>query len=107
MNCLNFKIKIRKKEKYFYCNILKRKIELSECKNCEQKQFKKVKPIKKTNTKKSQRSKATDIPQKVKKAVFLRDEGKCVICGNSQNVMPNAHYISRQNGGLGDRKSVV
>lgn len=107
MNCLNFKVKIRKKEKYFYCNILKRKIELSECKNCEQKQFKKVKPIKKTNTKKSQRSKATDIPQKVKKAVFLRDGGKCVVCGNSKNVMPNAHYISRQNGGLGIEENIV
>ena len=49
---------------------------------------------------KTKRSKATDIPMSVKKAVFERDNGCCVICGNSYNVMPNAHYISRAKGGL-------
>ena len=44
---------------------------------------------------KSKRSKATDIPMSVKKKVFERDHGCCVVCGNSYNVMPDAHYISR------------
>lgn len=56
---------------------------------------------------KTKRSKATDIPMSVKKKVWERDEGCCVVCGNSYNVMPNAHYISRQHGGLGIEQNVV
>lgn len=55
---------------------------------------------------KTKRSKATDIPMDVKKKVFERDNGRCVICGNSINVMPNAHYIRRSKGGLGIEQNV-
>lgn len=44
---------------------------------------------------------------KVKEKVFARDKGKCVVCGNSYNVMPNAHYISRAKGGLGIEENIV
>lgn len=30
-----------------------------------------------------------------------------MVCGNSYNVMPNAHYISRAKGGLGIEENVV
>lgn len=56
---------------------------------------------------KSKKSKACDISQKVKMQVFLRDNGRCVICGNSYNVMPNAHYIPRSKGGLGIVENIV
>lgn len=56
---------------------------------------------------KSKRSKATDIPKRVKDEVWDRDRGRCVVCGNSYNVMPNAHYISRAKGGLGIEENVV
>lgn len=56
---------------------------------------------------KTKRSKATDISDSVKKKVFERDNGCCVICGNSYNVMPNAHYIPRSKGGLGIEQNVV
>lgn len=56
---------------------------------------------------KSKRSKATDIPMSVKKKVWERDGGCCVVCGNSYNVMPNAHYISRKHGGLGIEQNIV
>ena len=56
---------------------------------------------------KSKRSKATDISMSVKKKVWERDNGYCVICGNSYNVMPNAHYIPRSKGGLGIEENVV
>lgn len=56
---------------------------------------------------KSKRAKATDISAKVKKIVWERDEGRCVVCGWNQNVMPNAHFISRNNGGLGIPENVV
>ena len=56
---------------------------------------------------KTKRSKATDISNTVKKRVFERDGGCCVICGNNYNVMPNAHYISRRKGGMGVEQNIV
>ena len=56
---------------------------------------------------KTKRSKATDIPMSVKKKVWERDNGRCVVCGNNYNVMPNAHYISRAKGGLGIEQNIV
>ena len=56
---------------------------------------------------KSKRTKATDIPQKVKQAVWERDGGRCVICGCCRNVMPNAHFIPRSKGGLGIEENIV
>lgn len=54
---------------------------------------------------KTKRAKATDIPQKVKRAVWERD-GHCVFCGNPY-ASPNAHYISRAQGGLGIEENVI
>lgn len=54
---------------------------------------------------KSKRSKATDIPMKVKKEVYERDNGRCVICGREG--LPNSHYIRRSKGGLGIPENVV
>lgn len=56
---------------------------------------------------KSKRSKATDIPMSVKKKVWERDCGRCVVCGNHCNVMPNAHYLPRSKGGLGIEQNIV
>ena len=56
---------------------------------------------------KSNRTKATDIPMSVKKKVWERDNHRCVVCGNYCNVMPNAHYISRNKGGLGIEQNIV
>lgn len=56
---------------------------------------------------KSRRAKATEIPWRVKLAVWERDNGCCVVCGNNYNVMPNAHYIPRSRGGLGIEQNVV
>lgn len=56
---------------------------------------------------KSKRAKATDIPPAVKKRVFERDNGCCVVCGNGFNVMPNAHFIPRSKGGLGIEENIV
>lgn len=56
---------------------------------------------------KTLRSKCCDIPQSVKQKVFERDGGRCVICGNSYNVMPNAHILSRAKGGLGVEENII
>ena len=57
--------------------------------------------------KKTKRSRACDIPMSVKQKVWERDKHRCVVCKNYCNVMPNAHYISRQKGGLGIEENVV
>ena len=55
---------------------------------------------------KSKRSKACDIPARVKKAVWERDKQHCIYCG-SVRAMPNAHFISRAKGGLGIEENIV
>ena len=55
---------------------------------------------------KSKRTKATNISPKVKQKVWERDQGRCVICGNNYNVMPNSHFIRRSQGGLGIEQNV-
>lgn len=55
----------------------------------------------------TKRSKATDISMSVKQKVWERDGGRCVVCGNNYNVMPNAHFISRSKGGLGIEQNIV
>lgn len=55
---------------------------------------------------KSERTKALAISAKVKKIVYERDGGRCVLCGSSQG-LPEAHYIPRSAGGLGIEENVV
>ena len=55
---------------------------------------------------KSKRSKACNISQKVKEAVWERDGHRCIYCGTSKS-MPNAHFISRAKGGLGIEQNIV
>ena len=57
---------------------------------------------------KSKRAKATDISYKTKQKVWERDNQCCIYCGKSgYGVMPNAHFISRKNGGLGIEQNIV
>ena len=51
------------------------------------------------------RTKALQIPPRVKRIVYERDGGRCIICGASGN--PDAHYVSRAQGGLGIEENVV
>ena len=59
---------------------------------------------------KNRRTKATDIPPKVKKVVEERDsiDGHpvCIFCG-SPNAKGEAHVISRAQGGLGVERNLV
>lgn len=55
---------------------------------------------------KSKKSKACDIPQKVKLVVWERDNHRCIFCG-SPNAMPNAHIVPRSKGGLGKEENIV
>lgn len=51
------------------------------------------------------RSKATDIPDRVKRIVRDRDHGVCIICGRRGD--PWCHYIPRSQGGLGIEQNIV
>lgn len=54
----------------------------------------------------NKRTKALAISAAVKRHVYERDGGRCVLCGSIYG-LPNAHYISRAQGGLGIEKNVV
>ena len=56
---------------------------------------------------KNKRAKSCDIPQRVKSEVWERDNHACVLCGSSSSCLPSAHFISRQNGGMGIPENVV
>lgn len=51
-------------------------------------------------------TKATAIPANVKKAVYIRDSGRCVLCGSPYGD-PVAHVIRRSQGGMGIERNVV
>ena len=55
---------------------------------------------------KTKRAKACDISQKVKEAVWERDNHRCIIC-RSNKAMPNSHFIRRSQGGLGIEENIV
>ena len=52
------------------------------------------------------RTKALSIPPKVKAEVWSRDFHRCVLCGTPY-AYPDAHVISRAQGGLGIAENVV
>lgn len=52
------------------------------------------------------RTKALAITKAVKDLVWERDGHECVICGSHQ-ALPEAHYISRAQGGLGIEENIV
>lgn len=52
-------------------------------------------------------TKYTQIPMDVKLKVWERDHHRCVLCGNSYQAAPNAHYIARSHGGLGIEQNIV
>lgn len=104
MKCISFSIKSKKYKKYLYCKFQKKEICFDDCKHCEYKQYKEIKKIK---GKKHKQTKKTEIPKKVKMAVWNRDQHKCIFCGKlvAWNYA-NAHYIPRSAGGLGVEENI-
>lgn len=43
----------------------------------------------------------------VKRRVWERDGGRCVVCGSTHTAAPNAHYIPRSHLGLGVEQNIV
>lgn len=56
----------------------------------------------------SKRSKACEIPKKVKEKVWFRDNKKCICCKKYVPIAcANAHFIKRSQGGLGIEQNIV
>ena len=53
----------------------------------------------------NRRTKSTAISQKVKKIVFERDKGLCIICGRQG--FPDSHIVRRSQGGMGVEQNIV
>lgn len=51
-------------------------------------------------------TKATSISPAVKKAVYIRDRGRCVLCGSPYGD-PVAHVVRRSQGGKGIERNIV
>lgn len=104
MNCINFSVKTKKYKKYLYCRFQKKEISFEDCRNCKFKQYKEIKKIK---GKKHKQTKKTDIPKKVKIAVWNRDNYRCIFCNEQVEWnYANAHFIPRSAGGLGIEENI-
>ncbi len=56
----------------------------------------------------SKRSRACEIPPKVKEIVWNRDNHKCIYCSRYvPKTCANAHFIKRSQGGLGIPQNIV
>lgn len=114
MKCKYFTIRTKNKNKYSYCRLLRKEIDLNACKSCSDKEYKiykqlqASKPIKEYKLKKHKLTKETDISQKVKKEVWERDNHKCIFCGKEAPLFnANSHYIKRSQLGLGIPKNIM
>lgn len=114
MKCKYLAIRSKKNIKYFYCKLLKEKIDLCACKLCSKREYKTykslqaTKPISEYKLKKHKLTKHTEIPMKVKKEVWERDEHKCIFCGKEVPLFhANSHYIKRSQKGLGIPKNIM
>ena len=75
--CINFKVRTKKYEKYFYCKKKKKIIDFSSCKNCNHKEFKQVKQLKKKSNKLKQlESKRYSILTNNLKVCFICNKNK-------------------------------
>ena len=54
----------------------------------------------------NKRTKALAIPKKVKDAVFLRDGGRCILCGSPLG-RPECHVVRRSQSGRGIEQNIV
>lgn len=74
MNCIYYKKRRKNYVSYTYCTIKKAIIEYKECKTCDKKEYKKVKPLRPVSKKRITVSKETY------GKVLVRDK-RCRLCG--------------------------
>ncbi len=91
MNCVYKKVRTKKGKKYGYCTLLKKEVNLFNCK-CSSITYKKINPIKSRTNKQSKK-------EKERFSVIYPDLTKCAICGSKIGI--NKHEVfygrNRQN----------
>jgi 5-methylcytosine-specific restriction endonuclease McrA len=99
MNCINLRIRSKNYKKYFYCTIQEKEIDYAECKTCLSKRYK-PSIINKVS------SKREFVQPETYKAVYDRDNGKCVLCNATQGL--ELHHIeARKKGNINDIDNCV
>lgn len=94
MNCIYYKIRRKNYVRYIYCTTKRCKIEPEECKHCDKKEYKRVKPMKQVSKKRITVSKATY------GTVLMRDK-RCRLCGRI-NYLQLHHILYRS-----ERKDLI
>lgn len=94
MNCIYFKKRRKNYVGYTYCTIKRSKIEYEECKYCDKKEYRKMKPIRPVSKKRVTVSKATY------GLVLMRDK-RCRLCGRI-NYLQLHHILYRS-----ERKDLI
>ena len=89
MNCKYLRIRTKKGVHYKYCTLLK-KIITNECYNCINKEYKEIKPLKKSTKLKSKRNAKITKLERNRTSIFTDDLEHCIICGNDKD---NLHEI--------------
>lgn len=74
MKCKHFKIRSKNYQKYYYCSLVKKEINLNNCKNCKSKVYKETKPIIK-------RSNSLVLEEKGRKSILYTNLSNCSLCG--------------------------
>src|SRR5574344_314884 len=90
--CTHLKVRTKKGNKYTYCTLkrLESTLKCEICTNCNDKEYKKVKPIKKVSKKRIFVSKETY------EKVFDRDNGRCRLCGDNNISLHHIEYRSER-----------
>lgn len=90
--CLSLKIRTKKGNKYTYCVLkhLESTLKCEICTNCNNREYKKTKAIKKVSKKRICVSKNTY------EQVFNRDKGVCRLCGNNNIQLHHIFYRSER-----------
>lgn len=82
MNCKNLRIRSKNYKKYGYCVKYKKEVPIF-CKECEQIEYKEIKPIKKRTSKQTK-------AETKRYSIFTSDLDSCIICGKKRD---NLHEV--------------
>lgn len=108
-NCKHLKQKLNRK---LWCIYYNKEITFSECSFCKNKEYlSKGSAVLHSNSAvshKAKLTKATDIPTKLKKKVWERDNHRCIFCNKPVTWnYANSHYIKRSQLGLGIEENIM
>lgn len=82
MKCKHLKIRSKKYKKYFYCDILKKEIDISNCSYYKNKDYKTYKSIRKRSSNLVRR-------EKHRYSIIYQDLAKCSVCGSKLGIEKN------------------